>query len=260
MIVHRSGIKSPLKSGFTLVELSIVLVIIGLIIGGVLVGRDLISAATVRAQISQIEKYQTAVNTFRGKYGYLPGDIPGPTAQQFGFTVAAGTGTWCPGGSRDGNGIIAGTSPANGCPIEGAVQNGEPLVFWVDLSTAGLIGGGFNTATPDPLSSTITTTTTPGLSSFYPAAKIGNGNYVVVASGGYGANFNTTGDGFNYFVVSGISSLSLSQDWSTIIPVMEIASAQAYGIDSKIDDGYPMSGKVITMGPYGGHFCLAGMS
>ena len=51
-----------IKSGFTLVELSIVLVIIGLIIGGVVVGRDLIDAATIRAQISQIEKYNTAVN------------------------------------------------------------------------------------------------------------------------------------------------------------------------------------------------------
>jgi len=59
-------------SGFTLIELSIVLVIIGLIVGGVLVGRDLISAASVRAQITQIEKYQQAVNAFRDKYGGVP--------------------------------------------------------------------------------------------------------------------------------------------------------------------------------------------
>jgi prepilin-type N-terminal cleavage/methylation domain-containing protein len=64
------------KHGFTLIELSIVLVIIGLIVGGILVGRDLISAAAVRAQISQIERYHTAANTFRTKYAYLPGDIP----------------------------------------------------------------------------------------------------------------------------------------------------------------------------------------
>ena len=87
MVALHSRIKSPLKVGFTLIELSIVLVIIGLIIGGVLVGRDLISAAGVRAQISQIEKYQSAVNTFRGKYGYLPGDISDPTAQQYGFAA-----------------------------------------------------------------------------------------------------------------------------------------------------------------------------
>jgi len=42
--------------GFTLIELSIVLVIIGLIVGGVLVGHDLIRAAGVRATISQVEK------------------------------------------------------------------------------------------------------------------------------------------------------------------------------------------------------------
>ena len=51
------------KSGFTLIELSIVLVIIGLIIGGILVGRDLINASAIRAQISQIDKYQQAANT-----------------------------------------------------------------------------------------------------------------------------------------------------------------------------------------------------
>jgi prepilin-type N-terminal cleavage/methylation domain-containing protein len=72
-------------SGFTLIELSIVLVIIGLIVGGVLVGQDLIRAAAVRAQITQIERYNTAANTFRGKYGYLPGDIPNPDATNFGL-------------------------------------------------------------------------------------------------------------------------------------------------------------------------------
>jgi prepilin-type N-terminal cleavage/methylation domain-containing protein len=60
-----------LSGGFTLIELSIVLVIIALIVGGVLVGKDLISAAYVRAQITQIERFNTAVNTFYGKYGYI---------------------------------------------------------------------------------------------------------------------------------------------------------------------------------------------
>ena len=70
---------------FTLIELSIVLVVVALIIGGVLVGQDLIRAAGVRSQITQIEKYQTAANTFRGKYGALPGDMNAATASQFGF-------------------------------------------------------------------------------------------------------------------------------------------------------------------------------
>lgn len=61
------------KNGFTLIELSIVLVIIGLIVGGMLVGQDLINAAKVRAEFSQMEKLDAAVNTFRLKYNALPG-------------------------------------------------------------------------------------------------------------------------------------------------------------------------------------------
>lgn len=62
-------------SGFTLIELSIVLVIIGLVIGGILVGQDLIKAAELRATISQKEKFDSAVNTFRNKFGGKPGDL-----------------------------------------------------------------------------------------------------------------------------------------------------------------------------------------
>ena len=115
------------QRGFTLIELSIVLVIIGLIVGVVLVGQDLIRAAGVRATISQIEKYQTAVNTFRGKYGYLPGDIKDPDASMFGF---AARGTLA--GQGDGNGVIEGREGSN----SGIYQNGESTMFWVDLTTA----------------------------------------------------------------------------------------------------------------------------
>ncbi len=62
--------------GFTLIELSIVLVIIGLIVGGVLVGQDLIHAAALRAVISEKDRFSAAIYTFQGKYGYLPGDFP----------------------------------------------------------------------------------------------------------------------------------------------------------------------------------------
>src|ERR1700743_3469732 len=98
--------------GFPLIELSIVLVIIGLIVGGILVGQDMIKAAEVRAQISQIEKYNQAVNTFKAKFQAIPGDMGVSTATQFGFTP----GTGCTGGlaNRDSNGLLDGGSPAGG--------------------------------------------------------------------------------------------------------------------------------------------------
>ena len=72
-----TGMRS--HAGFTLIELSIVLVIIGLLIGAVFVGRDLIHAAEIRSTISQIEKTKTAVASFKSKYNCLPGDCPNAT-------------------------------------------------------------------------------------------------------------------------------------------------------------------------------------
>src|ERR1035438_8612722 len=113
------------ERGFTLIEIAIVLVIIGLIVGGVLVGQNLIAAATVRAQITQIEKYNTAVNTFRGKYNALPGDMQATQAAQLGFTPRIGLV-----GRGDGNGLIEGGYAT------GVVPCGETVMIWNDLSTA----------------------------------------------------------------------------------------------------------------------------
>ena len=71
--------------GFTLIEISIVLVILGLIIGGVLIGRVLVKAAEIRSSISQIEQYRTAANTFKLKYNCLPEDCLQSQASAFGL-------------------------------------------------------------------------------------------------------------------------------------------------------------------------------
>ncbi len=124
-----------LGKGFTLIEMSIALVVIGLLVGGILAGQDLMNAAAIRAQISQIEKYQTAVRTFQLKYGYLPGDIPDPQASSFGFMPRGALD-----GQGDGNGFLA-SNCANTAGSTSGLQNGcgETAVFWVDLSLAGLI-------------------------------------------------------------------------------------------------------------------------
>lgn len=97
----------PRTCGFTLVELAIVLVIIGLIVGGVLVGQDLIRAGEMRKQVSQINEINTAVNTFKLKYNCLPGDCTNAT--QFLGVDADGCGAYAyrsttPSGTCNGNG------------------------------------------------------------------------------------------------------------------------------------------------------------
>ena len=64
------------QRGFSLVELSIVLVILGLLVGGVLGGQALIRAAEIRGVLADKDKYIAAVYTFKNKYHALPGDIP----------------------------------------------------------------------------------------------------------------------------------------------------------------------------------------
>ena len=227
-----------MTAAFTLIELSIVLVIIGLVIGGVLVGQDLINAAAIRAQISQIEKYNTAVHTFQVKYGYLPGDIPDPTASAFGFK-ARGSNR----GQGDGNGILEGLdayiSGTAYCGVYTLV--GENVLFWVDLSQANLITPQLTLAT----ASFNPSWHTSDIPKILPTAAIGNGNYVSVGNGGCISHpvqsvIDTTE---NYFNISAITTNGLN---NVAIANPTITVNQAYSIDSKIDDGLPESGNVTA--------------
>lgn len=233
------------KSGFTLIELSIVLVIIGLIVGGVLVGQDLIRAAGVRAVITQIEKYNTAANTFRGKYGSLPGDMNAASATQFGF---AARGTYK--GEGDGNGVIEGVTSDGAGNNNGTLENtGETTMFWVDASQVKLIDATFTIATS---TGGIPSYWSAAPATFLPEAKIGNGNFVAVWSGGWGWGATpAAGDGNNYFTIAAASAgfINASGDayWTPGLTV-----SQAYNIDKKVDDGLPQSGSVLAMYPYNG--------
>lgn len=62
------------RNGFTLLELSMVVAIIGLIIGGIMVGRSIITTASYQAQISEMTKIKSSIMAFRMKYNCLPGD------------------------------------------------------------------------------------------------------------------------------------------------------------------------------------------
>jgi prepilin-type N-terminal cleavage/methylation domain-containing protein len=226
--------------GFTLIELSIVLVVIGLIVGGILVGQSLIAAAQVRATVTQIEKYNQAANTFFEKYGFLPGDIPAGPATQFGF-IARGTSP----GQGDGNGIMEGIG-GGGTGWGWVEGGGETAAFWVDLSTARLIDGGFSTASPSSLGSTDVTGS--NLALWLPQAKIGNGNYVYVWSTNNSNHGSTNNYPSNYFGISAVSNIANSSNGGKVTSTPGVTVAQAAAIDTKLDDGLPFSGSVQAVG------------
>jgi len=225
-------------AGFTLIELSIVLVIIGLIVGGILVGQDLITAARIRAQIAQIDKYNSAVNTFRVKYNAPPGDMIPSTASTLGFFTRTGGS-----GDGDGDGYIGGI-PQGGGPTTGYMDlGGEDILFWTDLSAAGLIEGGFN----DSSDSLITATTDTQYAAEMPRAKIGNGNYVFVSGTYQDANSNfAKGNGFQ---IINIAFIGPPVSVGVVMLNPGLTALESFNIDQKIDDGLPLSGQVIAMLP-----------
>ncbi len=222
------------KAGFSLLELTLSLIIIGLLVGSILVGQHLIDAAKISAQISQINTYHAAGATFQAKYQYLPGDIPNPYATNYGFSPR---GTLA--GQGDGNNIIEAQDSCGNSGITNGYANGcgELAMFWVDLSTAGLLdsnitaqGAGYPSFTAH---GNATLSSTPSVYQWLPSAKIGQNNFVYLFSH----------NGANYFAVSSVTSFTWMVE-STANPGLTVQ--QAYSIDSKIDDGLPQSGSVTA--------------
>jgi len=235
------------RDGFTLIELSIVLIIIGLIVGGILVGQDLVKAAAVRAEIAQIDKYNSAVHAFQNKYGFLPGDMPDPYATNFGFQSR---GPYA--GEGNGNGLIEGQNGVGAQDYGTKESQGETVVFWVDLSTANMVDGGFGAASPTVAASAdLTLTSSPAVGEYLPQAKIGNGNYVYVWSGGWGLSgcCGIGGDSQNYFGLSAVTAIGSGNPLASgrLYSTPGLTVQQAYNIDKKIDDGLPQTGSVTAL-------------
>jgi prepilin-type N-terminal cleavage/methylation domain-containing protein len=207
-------------NGFTLIELSIVLVIIGLIVGGVLVGQDLIRAAGVRATISQIEKYNTAASAFRDKYSCIPGNCANAVSFALGQTGG-------PGDNGSGNGIIY----SNSTMFAWGGFDKETFNFWYHLQQAGMVSDG-------NFSGEIGTNSFGGDFSVYePQLKIRPGTFVGALS------FNSQ----NMFLLH-----SSPPSGSTFYNNTALTGVEAYMYDAKVDDGLPYSGNVVYNYPASG--------
>jgi prepilin-type N-terminal cleavage/methylation domain-containing protein len=214
------------NGGFTLIELSIVLVIIGLIVGGVLVGQDLIKAAEIRATVSQIEKYNSAVNTFRTKYSGIPGDLPAANATAFGFVTRNGGA-----GRGDGNGLIDSTGGTN----TGQVFGQEMGMFWNDMSVANLVDGQFTGAQNIDNAAPVAVTAAQ-ISTTFPPARLGRGNVITVGSL----------SGTNYYLVTGISAVTVTT--GAYGAAVNLTPTEVFNMDNKLDDGLPNTGIVQAKG------------
>ena len=123
------------QTGFTLVEIAIVLVIIGLLLGGILKGQEMIAQAKIKNVINDMNGVSAAFNSYQDRYRALPGDDKNATGR---WTTAGLPASAA--GVADGNGVIAGLwTPA-------AATN-ETALFWHHLRLAGFISG---TGTDNP--------------------------------------------------------------------------------------------------------------
>jgi prepilin-type N-terminal cleavage/methylation domain-containing protein len=118
------------QSGFTLIEIAIVLVIIGLLLGGILKGQELITGARVRNLISQQDGIKAAFYGFQDRYRAYPGDYTQATVNITGATQ-----------NGNGNGRIE----AAGAVVAGSVPQ-EHILAWEHLSRAGFINGTYTWA------------------------------------------------------------------------------------------------------------------
>jgi prepilin-type N-terminal cleavage/methylation domain-containing protein len=236
------------KGAFTLVEISIVIVIIGLVLGGVLVGRDLIAAAEMRAVISQQEQIKTAVMTFKTKYAGLPGDMNNAAA--FGFASTPSTI-----GNADGCiSVCYGSFTSSGSYYMTEIQsfdmtdNGFEIPnFWRHLSQAGLISGTYDGNANGFDSQSVGKTMPP----VQGKAKLG---WVVYANYEYLPTNAAMMQSLNDFGVAlqgnigNYMSMFLVGEYDRIIPPIMTGEAfsplQAKALDDKIDDGFPGSGMV----------------
>ena len=111
------------QKGFTLVEIAIVLVIIGLLLGGILKGQEMITQAKIKNVIADVTGVSAAMYGYQDRYRALPGDEKG--ANRWAGVVPPATA---------GNGVIEGTyASANAAD--------ESRMFWDQLRRAGFVGG-----------------------------------------------------------------------------------------------------------------------
>jgi prepilin-type N-terminal cleavage/methylation domain-containing protein len=241
---------SSKKSAFSLIELSIVLIIIGLLIAGVTGGASLIKSSELRAAISEARGYAVAVNGFFAQYNALPGD----------YTVAIAGSSYA--GSTNG-----GNSKIQYIASDASANNSESVVAWNQLIATGTIDSTLSLSYTAITTAQLVGTHMPaskikfagwhfdyrnnvGIQNDYTsatgtaegtAAVAANQNVVVLTPATTSAAAPTPS---SPTLVNGVTNLAY-----TTSGVGALTGPDALSIDTKVDDGFANAGRVRGLNP-----------
>jgi prepilin-type N-terminal cleavage/methylation domain-containing protein len=213
------------KRAFSLVELSIVLVILGLLVGGVLTGQSLIRAAELRSVTNDVQNYTTAMATFRDKYFALPGDMPNAT-QFWGIAAGSGDGSVNPclsAATTDGR-TCNGNGDGRIADLSASPSIAEAYRMWQHLANAALIPGNYTGASGADLTRVL------------PSSRVKRGSAWITLylpqSAGTTSAFSAPARQVFQLYGSGLSVLEF------------LKPEEAWNIDTKLDDGRPNLGNI----------------
>ncbi len=225
------------KRGFTLVELSIVLVIIGLIVGGIMVGQDMVRASQLNRVLIDKDRLVSAISNFRTRYNAWPGDMTNAT--QIWGTASGG----CPNGTRSGTQTCNG----NGSGLIGDAWNGndprmvEMFLAMQHMANAGLISGQYNGY--------------PTSGCTYCSAQIGTNSPITSIYGGTFMILGLNVGHVNFFnaVPKNAIMFGATNGNSEVANFPILRTTEAMTLDQKVDDGTPGNGNVrgLVTGAYG---------
>ncbi len=189
-----------MKKGFSLIELAIVLIIVGIVVGGLVAAKSMMQTAKLQGIVSDWQKYASATNNYFTKYSYWPGD-------DFEANARWGTAT-----SGTGDGALGDTASSN-----------EYYYFWQDLSLAGFITGNFsgtNTTTGTTLSVPKTTLQNTWMTHYYDSAYPANQAFYIVYST---TGSSTASTAPSTYVLNGSDALSIDTKIDDGLPNQQTA-------------------------------------
>ena len=207
------------RSGFTLIELSIVITIIALLVGGVVAGRTLLKTADNDIIISERTQFANALSGFKEKYKALPGDMS--DAYDFwGPACGTNTTTLSTGCNGNGDGYIISTA------------GGENVRAWAHMVYSGMVSGPMNNTGTNMGSNNLSLSSTNIMKSRAP-----DGYWDLTSASGN--TLNPTG---NVFLRYG--GLYTSGNSDMLFGHPKLTHGEAWKIDTKIDDGKANFGRV----------------